>query len=80
MFKDWNGHEWGAHEDNCDDFEGRVEFMGDYEYHRCGIRLAEARPEDSGEWRCSLRSYYDKSDWAERTFRVAVTTNFSIGW
>ena len=80
IFKDWESETWGAHVDNCEDFKGRFKFIGDYENHKCGIRLADMRPEESGEWKCILQSYYDESDWVEREFQVTVTTNYQIGW
>lgn len=61
------------------DFEGRYEYLGDYDDHKCGIRIKQATPGDSGEWRCDLEEYsraetkrgYGKE--AGMSFRVTVT-------
>ena len=41
----------------CDDYEGRVEFKGEYNQYQCGLRVAAATAEDDGEWECDFESY-----------------------
>merc|ERR1719400_1163058 len=41
----------------CDDYEGRVEFKGDFNQHECGLTVAAATAEDNGEWECDFESY-----------------------
>ena len=36
---------------NCDDFEGRFEYLGDYHNYKCGIRISGAEKGDAGAWR-----------------------------
>ena len=54
----------------CEDFADRdIKFYGDYDYgwhsiknthlYECGIKLADARPEDAGLWSCQMNQYYD---------------------
>ena len=42
---------------DCDAFDGRYEYFGDYNHYECGVRIRNARPEDAGEWRCDFESY-----------------------
>jgi len=44
---------------DCDDFEGRFEYLGDYDNYRCGIRFKNLQPDEAGEWRCEMEEYYD---------------------
>merc|ERR1712117_383429 len=39
------------------DFEGRYEYLGDYDNYKCGIRIYHTMTEDSGEWKCDLEEY-----------------------
>ena len=36
---------------NCDDFKGRFEYLGDYDNYKCGIRISGVEKEDAGAWR-----------------------------
>ena len=61
---------------NCDDFSGRFEYLGDYDNYRCGIRIHDVRPDESGEWTCRLDDYdgrgYGHGIQVERSFDVDV--------
>ena len=36
---------------NCDDFKGRFEYLGDYDNYKCGIRIRGVEKGDAGAWR-----------------------------
>ena len=36
---------------NCDDFMGRFEYLGDYNNYKCGIRIGGVKKGDAGVWR-----------------------------
>merc|ERR1712133_292540 len=42
----------------CDDYDGRIEFQGDYDAYQCGIKLTGVQPEDAGNWKCEMESYH----------------------
>ena len=52
----WKKDPYNVTVNECD-FEGRYDYLGDYDNYKCGIRIYQARPEDSGEWRCDLEGY-----------------------
>jgi len=65
--------------DNCDDFSGRFEYLGDYDNYRCGIRIHDVRPDEAGKWTCLLDDYdrravgsYRHGKQVERSFDVDV--------
>ena len=65
---------------NCTSFEGRFEYLGEYENYKCGIRIQDFRFEDSGEWRCDIESYTwggEKGNGYQvrRSFEVKVISN-----
>ena len=68
-------------EGKCDAFAGRVEYIGDKgsSVYKCGVRIKNVTPEEAGQWRCDITSYYDGSNkWqsygtkVSRTFEVDV--------
>ena len=65
----------------CTPFEGRFEYLGDYQNNKCGIRIHEVIFGDSGEWRCDMESYtYSSGEkgngyQVRRSFEVNVTLN-----
>ena len=78
-------------EGKCDNFAGRVEYIGDKgsSAYKCGIRIKNITPEEAGQWRCDITSYYDglnkwksyqrdQSDTtASKTFEVEVTYDYA---
>ena len=74
-------------EGKCDAFAGRVEYIGDKgsSVYKCGVRIRDVRPEEAGQWRCDITSYYDGSNkWqsygttASRTFEVVLSRYVDI--
>lgn len=54
---DWNKHHNGLKEStNCDSFNGRVKFTGNYDTHECGIELNSVARSDAGVWTCEMES------------------------
>ena len=54
----WDYAAYNVTVDNCADFKGRMEYLGDYDNYKCGVRFHSIRPDESGEWRCELENYY----------------------
>jgi len=52
----WKSTPYNVTVNECD-FEGRYEYLGDYDNYKCGIKIYHARIEDSGKWRCDLEQY-----------------------
>ena len=42
---------------NCTSFEGRFEYLGDFEKYECGIRIHQVGYDESGNWTCDMESY-----------------------
>ena len=58
-FCDFYGKKTGLFQGNvtvndCSAFEGRFEYLGDYDDFKCGIRVHNITLEESGEWKCYL--------------------------
>merc|ERR1712107_435459 len=49
--------EYNVSMNQCDDFQGRVQFKGNYSKHECGLTVAAATAEDDGVWGCRIDSY-----------------------
>ena len=63
----------------CDDFEGRFEYIGDKgsSVYKCGIKVKNVRPEERGEWRCDITSYYDGyNKW--KSYGTTVSKKFNV--
>jgi len=79
----WEHAPYNVTVDDCTDFEGRFEYLGDYDNYKCGIRLHDVRPADKGEWACELENYYYADTEpgygyeVRKSFQVDVTTNDS---
>merc|ERR550517_2319751 len=54
---EWKRTPYNVTMGQCDDYEGRVEFKGDYNQYECGLTVAAATAEDDGEWECYFESY-----------------------
>ena len=81
-FCDFFGKKTGLFEGNvtvndCSSFEGRFEYLGDYDNFKCGIRVHNIVPEDSGLWMCYLRAR-EGIQIAGMAFQVTVTTEDGI--
>ena len=55
---EWQREPWNVTVLECDDYEGRYRWYGDYNYYECGLELTGASLEDAGEWSCSFESYH----------------------
>ena len=53
----WKSGPWNVTINDCNDFDGMYDYLGDYNNHKCGIRIYNMNPDESGEWRCDLESY-----------------------
>ena len=42
---------------NCQDYESRMEFIGDYYNYGCGIRLHSITMQDGGTWICQMEQW-----------------------
>ena len=55
-------YEWtpayGVHQIGCDFPDGKVEFIGDYNKHQCGVRIHGLDARDRGTWMCEVEKYY----------------------
>ena len=48
----------GVQQIGCDFPQGKVEFIGDYEKHQCGLRIHDLNAKDRGIWMCEMEKYY----------------------
>ena len=53
----WKTDDWNITITNCEDYEDRMEWSGDYDNHKCAITIKNAKLEDSGSWSCEIESY-----------------------
>jgi hypothetical protein len=60
---------------NCADFEGRFEFLGDYNKYKCGVRFFGIKPDEAGKWKCDIESYYAGQT---RNYGYKVKRSFDI--
>ncbi|TRY78631.1 hypothetical protein TCAL_14436 [Tigriopus californicus] len=44
---------------DCQDYEGRFQFQGQYNNNECGIEIENVAVEDGGEWVCEFENYYN---------------------
>ena len=72
----WDYATYNVTVDNCTDFEGRFEYLGDYDNFKCGIRLRDVRPDEAGEWTCELENYYYAE--TKRGYGYEVRKSFQI--
>ena len=75
----WKKDPWNVTVSDCNSFEGRSEYLGDYNNYECGIRIYNMSCQDSGEWRCDLRMY-DRAEThrnigpkASKKFQIQIT-------
>ena len=54
---EWKRDVWNITIANCSDYEGRMEWSGDYDYYGCAITIKNATLEDTGSWSCEIESY-----------------------
>ena len=57
-FCDFEWTQSGIEKIACDIPDHRVQLIGDYNKHQCGIKLSHLDPEDRGNWQCELEKYY----------------------
>ena len=48
----------GVDEIGCDFEPGKVERIGDYDKHQCGVRIHDLERSDRGIWMCEVEKYY----------------------
>ena len=81
-FCDFYGRRTGLFHGNvtvndCSSFEGRFEYLGDYDKFKCGIRLLNITRVESGLWMCYLRSL-EGIHLAKMAFQVNVMAEDTI--
>ena len=54
----WKRDYWNVTVEDCNDYQGRIEYTGNYDYYNCAIILKSVTLEDIGEWSCELESYH----------------------
>merc|ERR1719208_364301 len=54
---DWKREPYNVTMGECSNYEGRVEFRGDYNNYECGLKITESKAEDSGDWTCEFEQY-----------------------
>eukprot|EP00095_Tigriopus_kingsejongensis_P010207 snap_masked-scaffold704_size109063-processed-gene-0.8 protein:Tk10207 transcript:snap_masked-scaffold704_size109063-processed-gene-0.8-mRNA-1 annotation:"actin-related protein 5" len=53
-------------------FNQGTQAVNDYNAHRCGIMVGQARAEHSGLWECHMSSYYIENQWTAKSMTVRV--------
>ena len=53
----WKREVWNITIADCSDYEGRMEWSGDFDYYGCAITIKNATLEDTGSWSCEIESY-----------------------
>ncbi len=56
---DWRKPEWNVSVLNCGAFQGRYEYVGDYDKYNCAVRFTDLRGEDAGQWECDMEKYWN---------------------
>ena len=56
---DWKWDPYNVTVLDCADFEGRFEYLGDYNNYKCGVRFKDMRPDEGGKWQCNVEEYND---------------------
>ena len=75
----WNKALYNVKEGDCGDFKGRFEYIGDKgsSVYKCGVRVKNVRPEDAGQWKCDITSYYDGSNkW--KSYGTSASKSFTV--
>ena len=59
--------QWNEELDNvtmldCDAFEGRFAYLGDWDVWECTVRFTNLQPCEFGEWQCVLEEYSESTD------------------
>jgi len=71
----WKRDPYNVTVNECN-FEGRYEYLGDYDNYKCGIKIYNTRIEDAGEWRCDLEQY--SSAETVRGYGAKVRKSFNV--
>ena len=72
---EWKRDDWNITVADCTDYEGRMEWSGNYEYYGCAMTINNAQTQDSGAWKCEIESY---AAGKYRGYGYNVTADFSI--
>jgi hypothetical protein len=55
---EWVSRGSGVEQIGCDFPKGKVDFIGDYGKHECGLRVHHLDAKDRGIWQCEVEKYY----------------------
>lgn len=58
QFCDFEWQTYGVEKIGCDFPAGKVELIGDYDKHQCGLRIHNLDMKDRGIWMCEVEKYY----------------------
>ena len=72
---EWRRETWNITVADCKDYEGRMEWSGNYDYYICAITITSAQFEDAGAWKCEIESY---AAGKFRGYGYNVTADFNI--
>ena len=74
---EWKRDDWNITVAECKDYEGRMEWSGDYDYYGCAMTINNAQFEDAGDWKCEIESYASGQLY-DQGLSYIVTADFDI--